>query len=57
MSDGGTEEETGVRATRRINRERAPADGVPGVTGGYGTTSDGQDGRSAPRAGRGGEGS
>ncbi|MFJ8596895.1 hypothetical protein [Streptomyces sp. NPDC093598] len=46
------ERRAGVRATRHISREQADADGVPGVPGGYGTTSGGQaGGRSAPRPG------
>jgi hypothetical protein len=46
------ERRAGVRATRHISRDQADADGVPGVPGGYGTTSGGQaGGRSAPRPG------
>ncbi|MFF8385905.1 hypothetical protein [Streptomyces kanasensis] len=40
------ERRAGVRATRRIDRERADADSVPGVPGGYGTTGGGQPGGS-----------
>ncbi|MGW3986343.1 hypothetical protein [Streptomyces sp. NPDC004830] len=46
------ERRAGVRATRHISREEADADSVPGVPGGYGTTSGGQaGGRAAPRPG------
>ncbi|WP_256107266.1 hypothetical protein [Streptomyces sp. ODS05-4] len=41
------ERRAGVRATRRISREQADADSVPGVPGGYGTTGGGQPGGSA----------
>ncbi|WP_228979806.1 hypothetical protein [Streptomyces sp. DH12] len=40
------ERRAGVRATRHIDRERADADSVPGVPGGYGTTGGGQPGGS-----------
>ncbi|MFJ8695185.1 hypothetical protein [Streptomyces roseolilacinus] len=40
------ERRPGVRATRRIAREEADADSVPGVPGGYGTTGGGQPGGS-----------
>ncbi|MET9778146.1 hypothetical protein ABZ023_28490 [Streptomyces sp. NPDC006367] len=44
------ERHAGVRATRHISREEADADSVPGVPGGYGTTSGGQTGgRGTPR--------
>ncbi|WP_282797276.1 hypothetical protein [Streptomyces sp. CC224B] len=43
----GPERRTGVRATRKISREQADADSVPGVPGGYGTTGGGQPGGSA----------
>ncbi|MFF6918454.1 hypothetical protein [Streptomyces sp. NPDC012466] len=46
------ERRAGVRATRHISREQADADSVPGVPGGYGTTSGGQaGGRGTPRPG------
>ncbi|MFI8192617.1 hypothetical protein ACIF8T_28245 [Streptomyces sp. NPDC085946] len=46
------ERRAGVRATRHISREQADADSVPGVPGGYGSTSGGQaGGRSTPRPG------
>ncbi|MCQ0023992.1 hypothetical protein M4914_14210 [Streptomyces somaliensis DSM 40738] len=40
------ERRPGVRATRRVTREAADADSVPGVPGGYGTTGGGQPGGS-----------
>ncbi|WP_189232708.1 hypothetical protein [Streptomyces flaveolus] len=46
------ERHANVRATRRISREQADADSVPGVPGGYGATGGGQPGgRSTPRPG------
>lgn len=42
------ERHANVRATRHVSREQADADSVPGVPGGYGTTSGA---RSTPRAG------
>jgi hypothetical protein len=46
------ERRAGVRATRHISREKADAEGVPGVPGGYGSTGGGQaGGRSTPRPG------
>ncbi|GAA2279692.1 hypothetical protein GCM10010234_15510 [Streptomyces hawaiiensis] len=50
MTHGETDEEAGVRARGRVSRERAEADGRPGVAGSHGTTN------GTPRPGRGSEG-
>ena len=44
------ERHSNVRATRHISREKADADSVPGVPGGYGTTGGGQPSRTGSGA-------